>query len=84
MDDKVVAISQGMLDERYADLDIDNIKFSHFPAEMYNNMWDADVIIVFNESTARVMRNRFSNRNSNFKADSIGNWIRARLYRIDR
>lgn len=84
MEDKVVAISQAMLEERYADLDIDNVRFSHFPAEIYSNIRDADVVIVFNETTARVMRNRFSNRNSNFRADSIGNWIRARLYRMDR
>ena len=83
MDDKVVIVSQAMLGE-YADIDLDKVKFSHFPLEIYRNIWEADVIIVYDEHTARIMRNRFSNRKDNIRADNVGSWVKARMYRADR
>jgi hypothetical protein len=79
--DRVASISKELLVEESLKLPLDKIKFEHFPRELYLSLFDADIIIVFDDEMARVLRNRFSNKRITMYADNIGSYVRSQLYR---
>jgi hypothetical protein len=80
MEDKVMVLAKQLLLPEFSHLELSKIEFCHFPVKLFEQIWEVDVLIVYDDLSARVMRNRFGGRKPTLDIGNVGNWVKSKLY----
>lgn len=82
MEDRILIFSRGMLEYEFQGIDIRQIRLQHFLPSMREVVFDADVLIVFDSMSAKVLKNRLSEtRLAEIILSNLGGYVASKIYR---
>lgn len=79
--DKILIVGNAMLAYEYQGVNIRDVGMAHFPQWMRKTIFEADVVIVFSETEAKVIKNRLSEKRlQQILLSNMGNYVASRIY----